>query len=159
MIKIIKGDITQLKTDIIVNAADEFLDHGGGIAFSIVRAGGYKIKDESREWINRHGPLKVGEVAVTTAGKLDASKIIHVVGPRGTNPELLEKAIRNVLEKARELGARTVAMPAVSCGVFGFDKKRGAEIIYKICKRYVDLNIFLISIDSEVIKYWQELDS
>ncbi|MEZ0319552.1 MAG: ADP-ribose-binding protein [Pyrobaculum sp.] len=120
-IKLIKGDITEVEADVIVNAANSYLEHGGGVAAAIVRRGGYIIQEESREWVRRHGPVPVGGVAVTSAGKLKAKYVIHAVGPRcGIEPlEKLGEAVRNALLKADELGARSIAFPAISTGVFG----------------------------------------
>ncbi len=115
------GDITAVETDVVVNAANSLLEHGGGVAGAIVRRGGEVIQIESREWVRRYGPVPVGGVAVTSAGRLSAKYVIHAVGPRcGVEPvEKLYEAVRNALVKADELGARSIAMPAISTGVFG----------------------------------------
>lgn len=160
MIKVIKGDITKVKADVIVNAANEYLYHGGGVALAISRAGGPVVTEESKRWIKEHGKLNTTEVAVTSAGKLNAKWVIHAVGPRGTKPELLKKTIENVLDKAIELGAKSIALPAISCGIFGFDKKLGAEIIYNVCKHYLsrtELDIYLVSTDEDIIQIWKTI--
>ncbi|MEM5827254.1 MAG: ADP-ribose-binding protein [Pyrobaculum sp.] len=115
------GDITEVEADVIVNAANSYLEHGGGVAGAIVRKGGGVIQDESREWVRKHGPVPVGGVAVTSAGRLRARYIIHAVGPRcGVEPiEKLREAVKNALAKAEELGAVSIAFPAISTGVFG----------------------------------------
>ena len=90
---------------------------------------------------------------------MNAKYIAHVVGPRGTKPKLLGRAIENIFKKAKSLNAKSIALPAVSCGIFGFDKKTGAEIIYKVCKKHENkVNIFLVSTDNEIIKYWKEMN-
>ena len=156
MIEIVHGDITKMKVDVIVNAANEYLKHGGGVARAIARAGGPPVINESERWIKEHGSLSVGDVAITTAGRLPARWIIHVVGPRGTRPDLLRKAITNVMETVLKLGGRSVALPAVSCGIFGFDKELGTRIIYEVSREYSDrLDIYLVSIDPEVIDLWK----
>jgi len=156
MIHIIHTNITKVKADIIVNAANEYLSHGGGVALAISQAGGPIINKESKEWIKKNGHLEVGGTAVTSAGNLKAKWIIHVVGPRGTRPQFLRKAINNVFKKAIKLNAKSIALPAVSCGIFGFDKKKGAEIIYNASKEYSDkMDIYLVSLDKEIIKYWK----
>lgn len=120
-IALVKGDITELEADAIVNAANSYLEHGGGVAAAIVRKGGAEIQEESREWVRRHGPVPVGGVAVTGAGRLKAKYVIHAVGPRcGVEPiEKLEEAVENALKKAEELGLASIAFPAISTGVFG----------------------------------------
>ncbi len=162
MIKIIKEDITKLNTDAIVNAANEYLIHGGGVAKAIACAAGPELEKESKEIIIKKKKLKVGEVVYTTSGRLSQRGIkyvIHVVGPRGTKPELLEKAIINVFKLAKKLKAKTIALPAISCGIFGFNKPLGAEIIFKIAKKYEkDFDeIFLVSLDNEIIRDWKKL--
>ncbi len=125
-------DITKEAVDIIVNAANSNLKHGGGVAWAIVRAGGYVIQRESDEYVRKHGPVPTGEVAVTTAGKLKAKYVIHAVGPiwrgRGDEDSLLYNAVFNTLKKASELRARSIAMPAISTGIYGFPKDRAARI-------------------------------
>lgn len=121
VVRLVKGDITEVEADVIVNAANSYLEHGGGVAAAIVRKGGQVIQEESREWVRRHGPVPVGGVAVTGAGRLKAKYIIHAVGPRcGVEPiEKLGEAVRAALFKADELGAASIAFPAISTGVFG----------------------------------------
>ncbi|ABP49870.1 Appr-1-p processing domain protein [Pyrobaculum arsenaticum DSM 13514] len=118
---LMKGDITEVEADAIVNAANSYLEHGGGVAGAIVRKGGAIIQEESREWVRRHGPVPVGGVAVTSAGRLRAKYVIHAVGPRcGVEPiEKLGEAVRNALRKAEELGLSSIAFPAISTGIFG----------------------------------------
>jgi len=158
MIKIIEGDITNLEVDIIVNAANEFLEHGGGVARAIAEKAGEQLIRESRQVIEKRGKLGVGEAVFTNAGQLKAAYVIHVVGPRDGDEIKLGQAIISVFELAKILGSNSIALPAVSCGVFGFDKKEGAEIIYQIAEKYEeDFQIILCSIDKEIIGYWEEL--
>lgn len=133
-VELVKGDITLLEVDAIVNAANRYLKHGGGVAGAIVRRGGKEIQEESDEYIKKHGPLEVGEVAVTRAGKLKARYVIHAVGPVYGDPEgdeKLAKAIRNSLAKAEELKLRSIALPAISTGVYGYPLERCAEIMFR----------------------------
>jgi O-acetyl-ADP-ribose deacetylase (regulator of RNase III) len=120
-VALLKGDITEVEADAIVNAANSYLEHGGGVAGAIVRKGGWVIQEESREWVRRFGPVPVGGVAVTSAGRLKAKYVIHAVGPRcGVEPvEKVGEAVRNALLKAEELGLSSIAFPAISTGVFG----------------------------------------
>lgn len=128
-VEVIKGDITEVEADAIVNAANPYLEHGGGVALAIVRKGGYVIQEESREYVRKHGPIPVGGVAVTSAGRLKAKYVIHAVGPRwGVEGEdKLREAIRNSLRKAEELGLKTLAIPAISTGIYGYP--------YEVCAR------------------------
>jgi O-acetyl-ADP-ribose deacetylase (regulator of RNase III) len=120
-VALLKGDITEVEADAIVNAANSYLEHGGGVAGAIVRKGGWVIQEESREWVRRFGPVPVGGVAVTSAGRLKAKYVIHAVGPRcGVEPvEKIAEAVRNALLKAEELGLSSIAFPAISTGAFG----------------------------------------
>lgn len=139
VIEIIKGDITELEADAIVNAANSYLEHGGGVARAIVSKGGEIIQIESREYVKKHGPVPVGGVAVTSAGKLKARYVIHAVGPVYGDPEgdaKLASAIRNSLAKAEELGLEIIALPAISTGVFGYPLDRAARIMAETIKSY-----------------------
>lgn len=136
---LVEGDITELEVDAIVNAANPYLEHGGGVALAIVRKGGYVIQDESREYVRRFGPIPVGGVAVTSAGNLKAKYIIHAVGPVFGDPEgdsKLALAIKSSLNKAEELGLRSIAFPAISTGVYGYPYQRAARIMAETIKNY-----------------------
>ena len=127
-VRVIRGDITEAPVDAIVNAANSHLQHGGGVAGAIVRKGGSIIQEES----DRIGYVPVGESAVTTAGRLPAKYVIHTVGPRwgeGDEEAKLRSAVRNTLELAEKKGFATIAMPAISAGIFGLPKDRCAHII------------------------------
>jgi len=137
------GDITGEHVDAIVNAANSYLIHGGGVAGAISRAGGKTIDEESRKWVDKHGPVPVGDVAVTSAGKLDAKYIINAVGPRrgeGNENGKLRKTIRNSFEKAKELECISVSLPAVSTGIFGFPKELGVKIIVEEAKLFAQIS-------------------
>ena len=129
LIEVVRGDITTQAVDAIVNAANTTLLGGGGVDGAIHRAGGPAILEECR----RLGGCDVGDAKATTAGLLPARYVIHTVGPvwgggdRGER-ELLRRAHESSLRVARELGARSVAFPAISCGVFGFPVEEAAPI-------------------------------
>lgn len=128
VIRLVQGDITEERVDAIVNAANSSLQHGGGLAGAIVRKGGRIIQEES----NKIGYVPVGQVAVTTAGRLAAKKVIHAVGPRwgeGDEDKKLRSAVWNSLLKAHEGRLSGIAMPAISSGIFGFPKDRCARIL------------------------------
>ena len=129
---VVQGDITAARTDVIVNAANEHLVHGGGVAAALAAAAGKEFVHESRRWVSENGPVQPGQAAVTTGGRLAARWVVHVVGPRyrkgQDNETLLRQAVRAALDAAKELGAKTVAMPALSTGVFGFPPARAAGV-------------------------------
>ncbi|MBD3253270.1 macro domain-containing protein [Candidatus Pacearchaeota archaeon] len=162
MIEVILGDITNLEVDSIVNAANENMVHGGGVAEAIADAAGEEFIKESRDFINKRGRLKVGDAVYTGSGNLKnkgVKYVIHAVGPRGGNKDLLEKVVRNIFELAKRIGVRSIALPAVSCGIFGFDKKLGSKLIFEISKEHEGnfKKIILISLDKEIIDYWNKL--
>lgn len=138
-VMLVDGDITELEADAIVNAANPYLEHGGGVALAIVRKGGYVIQEESREYVRRFGPVPVGGVAVTSAGSLKARYVIHAVGPVFGDPEgdlKLASAIKSSLDKAEELGLSSIAFPAISTGVYGYPYERAARIMVDVIKNY-----------------------
>jgi len=127
-LRILRGDLTEARTDAIVNAANSHLQHGGGVAGAIVRKGGGIIQEES----NRIGFVPVGKAAITGAGALKARFVIHTVGPmwgEGDEELKLKSAVRNTLRLATERGLESLAMPAISAGIFGFPKADCARII------------------------------
>lgn len=128
VIRLVAGDITERGVDAIVNAANQRLQHGGGVAGVIVRKGGRVIQEES----DRIGFVPVGGAAITTGGRLKAKYVIHAVGPRmgeGDEDEKLKKAINSVLSLADEKGIKSISVPAISAGIFGFPKDRCAGIL------------------------------
>lgn len=138
-VELVKGDITLLEADAIVNAANRYLKHGGGVAEAIVRRGGKEIQEESDEYVKKHGPLDIGGVAVTGAGMLKAKYIIHAVGPvygDKDGDEKLALAIRNSVEKADELGLKSIAMPAISTGIYGYPLEICAKIMKEELKKF-----------------------
>ena len=123
------GDLTTQEVDAIVNAANSSLLGGGGVDGAIHRAGGPEILAECRQL----GGCETGDAKATTGGRLSARWVIHAVGPvwRGGDrgePELLASAHRRALEVAAELRARTVAFPAISCGIYGYPHELAAEV-------------------------------
>ena len=127
-IRLVSADLTERDVDAIVNAANSHLQHGGGVAGAIVRRGGKVIQDES----DKIGYVPVGGAAITTAGKLKARYVIHAVGPRmgeGDEDNKLRRAINSVLALAAEQGLRSISVPAISAGIFGFPKDRCAKIL------------------------------
>ncbi|MFI7412007.1 O-acetyl-ADP-ribose deacetylase [Streptomyces sp. NPDC049627] len=133
-IRLVQGDITRESADAIVNAANSSLLGGGGVDGAIHRRGGPAILDECRTLrASRYGKgLPTGQAVATTAGKLDARWVIHTVGPVWSatedRSELLASCYRESLRVADELGAKTVAFPAISTGIYGWPMDDGARI-------------------------------
>jgi O-acetyl-ADP-ribose deacetylase (regulator of RNase III) len=127
-IRLVSADLTERDVDAIVNAANSRLQHGGGVAGAIVRKGGRIIQDES----DKIGYVPVGNAAITTAGTLKARYVIHAVGPRmgeGDEDNKLKKTINSVLALAVEKKLRSISVPAISAGIFGFPRDRCAKIL------------------------------
>lgn len=130
-----KGDITKQKVDAIVNAANTQLVMGGGLAGAIRRAGGEGINDEAI----KKGPIPLGEATVTKAGRLKAKFVIHAasmhLGSVATS-ESIANSVRNSLLRAEELELKTIAFPAVGCGIADFPISKGAKIILQTIKEF-----------------------
>jgi len=140
-LEIVHGDITQEKVDAIVNAANSQLVHGGGIAAAIVRQGGEIIQTESNRWVTEHGPVEHSAPAYTSAGRLPCRYVIHAVGPywgQGDEDARLEAAVTGSLRRADELGLQSIAIPAISTGIFGFPRERAALIILNAIRTYFE---------------------
>ncbi len=133
----LQADLTRQQVDAVVNAANEHLAHGGGLAAAIVRAGGRQVQEESDRWVTEHGPLAPGIAAVTTDGSMPARVVIHVAGPRfrlgQDNEDLLRRAVRAALDAAAGAGCRSVAMPAISAGIFGYPLREATRVIAEEC--------------------------
>jgi len=142
-LEIVQGDITTLKVDAIVNAANEYLKHGGGVAAAISRKGGPAIQQESDALVEKCGPLETGEAVITNGGKLPASFVIHAVGPvwREHSPaeadDLLRKAVRSSLALAEENEVKSIAFPAISTGIYGFPIERAAPLLLREAADYL----------------------
>ncbi|HEY9152357.1 MAG TPA: macro domain-containing protein [Anaerolineales bacterium] len=145
-IQIVQGDLTTETTDVIVNAANEHLSHGGGVAWAIVRRGGEIIQQESDEWIRNHGIVSHARPAWTSGGNLPAKYVIHAVGPVWDDPERaqgvgdednkLAAAVNGSLEVADELKCSSISFPAISTGIFGFPKERAAKVMFSAIENY-----------------------
>jgi putative ATPase len=144
ILEIVPGDITKLAVDAIVNAANEHLKHGGGVAAAISRKGGPTIQQESDALISARGPLKTGEAVITGGGKLAAKFVIHTVGPvwsAHTPTEadrLLCRAVRSSLALAEEKGLKSIAFPAISTGIYGFPIERAAPLMLQEAERHLE---------------------
>lgn len=142
-IQIVQGDITIEEVDAIVNAANESLQHGGGVARSISNKGGPTIQDESDEWVRQHGAVSHAQPAWTSGGNLPAKYVIHAVGPVwgiGDEDNKLGSAVMGSLRVAEELECSSIALPAISTGIFGFPQDRAARIIFSSVEEYFSEN-------------------
>ena len=151
-IEIVKGDITQLRVDAIVNAANSSLLGGGGVDGAIHRAGGPSIVEECRRIVDKQGYCKTGKAVITTAGNLPAKFVIHTVGPIWTGGHECEEikladCYKNSLQLAVENDVKTIAFPGISTGIYGFPKESAARIS-------VDAIVDFLNTDSSVEKVY-----
>lgn len=142
-LQIVHGDLTTETVDAIVNAANRYLQHGGGVAGAIVEKGGMVIQQESDAWIRKHGLISPSAPAWTCGGRLPAKYVIHAVGPiwgEGGEDRTLSEAVTASLRTADELQCKSLALPAISTGIFGFPKERAAHLILDAIRRYFQNN-------------------
>jgi O-acetyl-ADP-ribose deacetylase (regulator of RNase III) len=144
-IEIIQGDITKVKVDAIVNAANSSLLGGGGVDGAIHRAGGSSILDDCMKIRAKQGGCKTGEAVITGAGNLPAKYVIHTVGPvwNGGNkgePEKLANCYLNSLRLAVKNNCKTVAFPNISTGVYGYPKDGAAKITFQTVADFLSDN-------------------
>jgi len=169
-VQIVQGDVTLEQTGAIVNAANEYLQHGGGVAFAIVQRGGDVIQKESDAWVKKHGLVLHSLPAWTSGGKLPAKYVIHTVGPvwgAGDEDAKLHDAIYGSLRVADELELESIAMPAISTGIFGFPKDRAARVMLNTIQEYfekekshlkiVRITLFDQATTDEFTKVWKEI--
>jgi len=160
-LRVVKGDITKLTVDAIVNAANSLMVMGGGVAGAIKRAGGADIEREAME----HAPVPVGGAVATGAGRLKAKYVIHV--PTMERPAMrislsnVKIAMDAAVRKALELGVTSLAIPALGTGVGGVDRCDAARAMIGVLKRYVDANvripnIVFVDINEEQVKCFRE---
>ncbi len=164
-IQLIKGDITQIAVDAIVNAANSSLLGGGGVDGAIHRAGGPSILEECKRIRDERGGCPTGQAVHTSAGNLKAKYIIHTVGPiwNGGNsgePELLKNCYQNALGLAEQLNVKNLAFPNIGTGIYGYPKKEAAIIATSGIKSfYPDVveEIIFVCFDDEHYRLYQEL--
>lgn len=139
VVQLVQGDITTEKVDAIVNAANAQLAHGGGLAGVISRQGGRTIQAESDTWVKVHGLVTHEIPAYTSGGNLSCRYIIHAVGPvwgSGDEDYKLAQAVAGSLRCADELELTSIALPAISTGIFSFPIERAAGVILKSVRDY-----------------------
>ncbi|MBC8754164.1 O-acetyl-ADP-ribose deacetylase [Kordia sp. YSTF-M3] len=165
-IHIIQSDITTLKVDAIVNAANSSLLGGGGVDGAIHRKGGLEILEACKKIRARQGKCKTGKAVITTAGKLPSNYVIHTVGPvwntGGKDKEkLLANCYKNSLDLAVENNIKSIAFPNISTGIYRFPKKLAAEIALKTVTAYEHINkiddLYFCCFDQENFEMYQEL--
>lgn len=130
----VEGDVTRQPVEAVVNSANEILQHNESVATAVVRTGGRVIQEESDAWVLDNGPLEPGMAAVTTGGMLQASHVIHVVGPHYDKAEdpgaLLAASVKAALAAAHDNGLKSVALPAIGTGKRrGFPAAAAAQVI------------------------------
>ena len=136
IIRLVRGDITERNVDVIVNAANSYLRHGGGLAAAIVRKGGKIIQEES----DKIDVVPVGNAVITGSGTLPCKAVIHTVGPKigeGKEHQKLRSAMKNTLILAQANGFKSISIPAISSGLFGFPKDRCAKILVNESMRFI----------------------
>jgi O-acetyl-ADP-ribose deacetylase len=138
-LQLVQGDITTVQVDVIVNAANAHLQHGGGVAGIISRQGGPTIQQESDAWVRQHGPVSHAQPAVTSGGRLPCRYVFHAVGPvwgEGDEDRKLAEAVTGSLCTTDRLELISIAIPALSTGIFGFPKERAAGIMFSAIESY-----------------------
>ncbi|MBK8747103.1 MAG: O-acetyl-ADP-ribose deacetylase [Saprospiraceae bacterium] len=143
MIELIRGDITKVAAEAIVNAANSSLLGGGGVDGAIHRAGGPTILEACRKIIARQGGCKTGQAVITPAGKLPAEYVIHTVGPvwnggKNNEAEKLAECYWNSLMLAVEHDCSSIAFPNISTGIYGFPKALAAKIAVETVREFLE---------------------
>ena len=166
-IELLRTDITKLKVDVIVNAANSSLMGGGGVDGAIHRAGGPAILEECKKIIARQGSCPTGEAVITTGGSLPAKFVIHTVGPiwnGGNKNEAIKLAncYRNSLQLAVDNHLSTIAFPNISTGIYGFPKTQAAEVAVNTVNDFLNINssiskIYFVCFDQENFDIYQSL--
>jgi O-acetyl-ADP-ribose deacetylase (regulator of RNase III) len=168
-IKVIRGDITNLNVDAIVNAANNSLMGGGGVDGAIHRAGGSAILAECKKIIATQGECKIGEAVITTGGNLPAKFVIHTVGPvwhGGNHHEeaLLANAYLNSLKLAAQHHLKSIAFPNISTGVYHFPKEKAARIAIRSVKEFLKVDktieeVVFVCHDAENFEIYSQLST
>lgn len=164
-IELVKGDITKMEVDAIVNAANTSLLGGGGVDGAIHKAGGPEILEECYKIRNRQGGCKVGEAVITNAGKLHAKKIIHTVGPKWNSGEYnevekLKSCYLECLKLAEINQIKSVAFPNISTGIYEFPKDKAAKVAFETIQNWKSnciKKVIFVCYDDENFQLYQNL--
>lgn len=166
-IQVLQGDITTLRVDVIVNAANPSLLGGGGVDGAIHRAAGPALLAACKQIRQQQGECAPGHAVITSAGNLQAKAVIHTVGPvwRGgeqNEPQLLQDAYRNSLQLAAANGYESIAFPAISTGVYGYPKAAAAQIAIHTVTDYLSASaipeqVLFVCFDEENASLYQRL--
>jgi O-acetyl-ADP-ribose deacetylase (regulator of RNase III) len=166
-IELVKGDITKMETDAIVNAANSSLMGGGGVDGAIHRAGGPAILEDCRKIIARQGSCRTGEAVITTGGLLPAKYVIHTVGPvwnggKKNEAEKLAACYANSLALALENNISTIAFPNISTGIYGYPKNEAAQIAVRTVNEFLLSNtlpgkVYFVCFDDENFQLYKAL--
>jgi len=163
---LLKADITEIKVDAIVNAANTSLLGGGDVDGAIHRKGGKAILEECIEIRNKQGGCKTGEAVITTAGNLPSKYVIHTVGPvwngdKDEKSKLLANCYQNSLNLAVENGIKNIAFPNISTGIYHFPKDKAAQIAVKAVKDFQRISelekIIFVCFDDENYQIYKEI--
>ncbi|MDR2039450.1 MAG: O-acetyl-ADP-ribose deacetylase [Bacteroidales bacterium] len=167
MIEVLKGDITKIKVDAIVNAANTSLLGGGGVDGAIHKAGGKAILEDCQKIRSKQGGCKVGEAVITTAGKLPAKFVIHTVGPvwnngKSNEEKLLSTAYFNSLKLAADNHVKSISFPNISTGIYKFPKEKAAKIAIKVVSDFLSTTndfekVIFVCFDEENYKIYSSL--
>ena len=167
MIELYHGDITKIKVDAIVNAANTSLLGGSGVDGMIHKLGGKAIIEDCQKIRNRQGGCKVGEAVITTAGKLPAKFVIHTVGPVWNNGKrneeiLLSSAYLNSLKLAVDNHVRSISFPNISTGIYKYPKEKAAKIAIETVSNFLGETdsiekVIFVCFDDENFKIYSEL--
>ncbi|XP_035004862.2 protein mono-ADP-ribosyltransferase PARP14-like isoform X2 [Hippoglossus stenolepis] len=161
------GDITKVVADALVNAANADLEHSGGVAAALSKAGGPEVQRESKTIVKQIGEVPTGDVVVTTGGNLQCKKLLHAVGPvfgkvGGRERSLLEQTVQSALNMAERMELRSVAIPCISSGIFGVPVNVCSEAIVTAVKEFCTQGgrslstVILIDNRAEVVRALQE---
>jgi O-acetyl-ADP-ribose deacetylase (regulator of RNase III) len=171
-LEILRGDITRLDVDVIVNAANSSLMGGGGVDGAIHRAAGHQLLEECMKIAAErrnipHGPCPAGDAVITGAYKLPCKHIIHTVGPvwqggRQSEAETLASCYRKSLLLASEAGLASIAFPNISTGVYGYPKDKAAAVAVETVRKTLSetlgiQRIIFVCFDEENLKLYQKL--